>query len=79
MWGKFTLPSSQPLAQIDELVALSTCCPEREVLQNWDRAPFVRLLLCTALWKSPSVLPLKVQRDCAIKEGAYVCVDHIPL
>lgn len=42
-------------------------------------APFVRLLLCIALWKSPSVLPLKGQRDCAIKAGAYACVDHIPL
>lgn len=73
------MPSSQSLAQIDELVALSTCFPERGILQHGGRAPFVRLLLCIALWKSPSVLPLKVQRDCAIKEGAYVCVYHIPL
>lgn len=73
------MPSSQPLAQIDELVTLSACCPERGILQHWGRAPFLRLLLCIALWKSPSVLPLKVQRDCAIKEVAYVCVGHIPL
>lgn len=57
------MPSSQPLAQIDGLVTLSSCCPERGILQHWGRAPFVRLLLCIALWKSPCVLLLKVQRE----------------
>lgn len=59
--------------------SLFLLCPERGILQHRGRAPFVRLLLYIALWKSPSVLPLKVQRDCAIKEGVYVCVDHILL